>query len=161
MPQDNQAGPLRPTPRYEHIIAAAQDLARAMGHGHVGAEHLFLAIIRDRAALPTQALSRSADPAELHRDVLAYLQESYGEPFRETPAYPEQYVPDFTGAEQVWLPRGDLDDDLVGALVSALPAGAAFGFNFAGDRAWIQVGSPGDSRSVLSAARQALGRGQA
>jgi ATP-dependent Clp protease ATP-binding subunit ClpA len=77
MPQDNPAGPLRPTPRCERIIAAAQDLARAMGHGHVGAEHLFLAIIRDRAALPTQALSRPADPAELHRDFLAYLQESY------------------------------------------------------------------------------------
>jgi hypothetical protein len=158
MTQNEPSGELSPTPRYRQILDAANGLARAIGHTHVGVEHLFLAIIRDGASMPAQSLSRTAGLAGLHRDFLEYMQAAYPEPFLDMPAYPEQHVPDFTGAERIWLGRADLDGPLRDALVSALPPGAPLGFNYAGDRGWVQVGPPGDTRSVLSAARQALGR---
>jgi ATP-dependent Clp protease ATP-binding subunit ClpC len=158
MTQSVPSGELRPTPRYQQVLDAANGMAGAMGHAHVGVEHLFLAIIRDRFSMPAQALSRTADPADLHRDFLEYMQAAYPEPFLDVPAYPEQHVPDFSGAEKVWLGPGELDGPLRDALVSALPAGAPLGFNYAGDRGWVEVGRPGDTRTVLSAALQALGR---
>jgi ATP-dependent Clp protease ATP-binding subunit ClpA len=50
-----------PTPRYNKLVAAASGIAADMGHQYVGAEHLFLAIIDDREAVPTQVLARLAD----------------------------------------------------------------------------------------------------
>jgi hypothetical protein len=88
MAQEDQASELRPTPRYDRILDAANGLARDMGHTHVGVEHLFLAIIRDRFSLPAQSLSRTADLADLHRGFLAYMQAAYPEPFQDVPAYP-------------------------------------------------------------------------
>ena len=88
MTQDDPSGELTPTPRYRQILESANDLARAMGHPHVGVEHLFLAIIRDRFSVPAQSLARSADLADLHRDFLEYMQAAYPEPFLDVPAYP-------------------------------------------------------------------------
>ena len=42
------------TPRYNSILAASEQIAHAMGHSYVGVEHLFLAILRDPDAVPTQ-----------------------------------------------------------------------------------------------------------
>ncbi|MDL4813094.1 hypothetical protein [Actinomadura opuntiae] len=70
-------------------------------------------------------------------------------------------IPDdeqFAGQETVWMPKSELDGHLRGALAGALPDGATFGFNFEGDRAWVIVSKPGDTRQVLQAARTALGR---
>ena len=50
-----------PTPRYRRVVDGSAELARAMGHSYVGVEHLFLAIIRDRRAVPTQALAEVVD----------------------------------------------------------------------------------------------------
>ena len=88
MSQQAPSGALRPTPRYQRILAQANELAQIMGHAHVGVEHLFLAIIRDRAAIPTQALTQAVDPVDLHRDFLEYMQAAYPEPFH-VPPYPE------------------------------------------------------------------------
>jgi ATP-dependent Clp protease ATP-binding subunit ClpA len=52
----NLPGPV-PTPRYLNVVGASFDVARAMGHSYVGVEHLFLAMIHDRAAVPTQVLA--------------------------------------------------------------------------------------------------------
>ncbi|WP_420712573.1 Clp protease N-terminal domain-containing protein [Streptomyces sp. PsTaAH-124] len=46
-----------PTPRFHQIVKDAQAIARAMGHSYAGVEHLFLAILRDPEAVPTQTLS--------------------------------------------------------------------------------------------------------
>jgi ATP-dependent Clp protease ATP-binding subunit ClpA len=46
-----------PTPRYRQILDSSAEIARAMDHSYVGVEHLFLAIIRDPDAVPTQALA--------------------------------------------------------------------------------------------------------
>jgi ATP-dependent Clp protease ATP-binding subunit ClpC len=43
------------------VLAASFGLARDMGHSHVGVEHLFLAMIRDPDAVPTQLLADVAD----------------------------------------------------------------------------------------------------
>lgn len=65
---------LVPTPRYSAIVSAASDLARSMGHQYVGAEHLFLAMISDREAVPTQVLATAVDPGSVEarlRDLMA------------------------------------------------------------------------------------------
>lgn len=38
-----------PTPRYQRVLENSAEMAREMGQSYVGVEHLFLAIIRDRA----------------------------------------------------------------------------------------------------------------
>lgn len=53
------------TPRYRRVLEVAEDLARQFGHDYVGTEHLFLAIIADRDAVPTQVLAQIANPSEL------------------------------------------------------------------------------------------------
>ena len=50
-----------PTPRYNRMLKNSVGLAQEMGHSYVGVEHLFLAIIRDRSAVPTQALAQRID----------------------------------------------------------------------------------------------------
>jgi ATP-dependent Clp protease ATP-binding subunit ClpA len=52
---------LTPTPRYRQVLDASAKLARELGHSYIGVEHLFLAIVRDRAAVPTQVLTRMTD----------------------------------------------------------------------------------------------------
>jgi ATP-dependent Clp protease ATP-binding subunit ClpA len=49
---------LKSTPRYERIVAASREIAWDLGHNYVGVEHLFLAIVQDPDAVPTQVLSR-------------------------------------------------------------------------------------------------------
>jgi ATP-dependent Clp protease ATP-binding subunit ClpA len=74
---------LAPTPRYTSILAAASELATSMGHHYVGAEHLFLAIIRDRNAVPTQVLTRVIDPADIEGGILDLMRSpGYGTPTR-------------------------------------------------------------------------------
>ncbi|BCK58422.1 Clp protease N-terminal domain-containing protein [Nocardia wallacei] len=46
------------TPRLQDILADAADRARAAGHDWVGVEHVMLAILADRDAVPTQVLDR-------------------------------------------------------------------------------------------------------
>lgn len=50
-----------PTPRFERIAGAAASVSRDLGHSYLGVEHLFLAMIRDRHAIPTQVLARTVD----------------------------------------------------------------------------------------------------
>ena len=50
-----------PTPRYRQALDVSAELARELGHSYIGVEHLFLAIVRDRAAVPTQVLARITD----------------------------------------------------------------------------------------------------
>ena len=54
-----------PTPRYRRMLENSVGVAREMGNSYVGVEHLFLAIIRDRDAVPTQALARLIDLGQL------------------------------------------------------------------------------------------------
>jgi ATP-dependent Clp protease ATP-binding subunit ClpA len=60
MVMSDLSGPV-PTPRYLSIVGSSFDVARAMGHSYVGVEHLFLAMIRDRHAIPTQVLAGMMD----------------------------------------------------------------------------------------------------
>lgn len=65
-------GPV-PTPRFHQILGNASEIARSMGHSYVGVEHLFLAILRDPAAVPTQALAEVADIGEAEQHLLAIM----------------------------------------------------------------------------------------
>ena len=62
-----------PTPRFHQILGAASEIARSMGHSYLGAEHLFLAILRDPDAVPTQALAEVADTGLAERHLLAIM----------------------------------------------------------------------------------------
>lgn len=50
-----------PTPRYTRVLAAANNIAQEWGHTYLGVEHLFLAIVRDHGAVPTQVLAQLVD----------------------------------------------------------------------------------------------------
>jgi hypothetical protein len=49
---------LESSPRYDRIVAASRQIAWDLGHRYVGVEHLFLAIVQDPDAVPTQVLRR-------------------------------------------------------------------------------------------------------
>ena len=56
---------LKSTPRYDRIVAASRQIAWDLGHSYVGVEHLFLAIVQDPNAVPTQVLSRFVPRAQV------------------------------------------------------------------------------------------------
>jgi ATP-dependent Clp protease ATP-binding subunit ClpA len=62
-----------PTPRFHQILGAASEIARSMGNSYLGVEHLFLAILRDPDAVPTQALAEVADTGEAERHLLTIM----------------------------------------------------------------------------------------
>lgn len=65
-------GPV-PTPRFHQILGTASEIARSMGHSYVGAEHLFLAILRDPDAVPIQALAEVTRVGAVERHLLAIM----------------------------------------------------------------------------------------
>jgi hypothetical protein len=122
--------------------------AAEMGDSHIGLEHAFLAMIRNRETIAARALARLADLDVLDAAVVEAANAPLG------PA---------EGAAV--LPEGrQLDSLLLGAISDALPEGASFGFNSAGDRSWVHVfGADGSlgrevSREVLNTALISLGR---
>jgi ATP-dependent Clp protease ATP-binding subunit ClpC len=68
----NERSPV-PTPRYGQVLAASAEIARSMQHGYVGVEHLFLAIIRDQDAVPTQSLAQQIGLAEVEAHLLEIM----------------------------------------------------------------------------------------
>jgi ATP-dependent Clp protease ATP-binding subunit ClpA len=119
--------------------------ARDMGDTYIGVEHAFLAIIRDRASLPSLALAGLADLDEVEAAVLAAKNAS--------PRAPD---------DAVFLPDGqELDAQLRAAIVERLPAGASFGFNTLDGRIWVRIcdiADPDHGRDVINAALDALDR---
>jgi len=109
-----------PTPRYSQVLKNSVRVAQEMGHSHLGVEHLFLAIIRDRAAVPTQALARLVDLDQVEAGLLEVMA-SYGDAGQAP-------------ANAVWFPRSELPERL-----AALPPDPRYGWNVAGDQAWIAV----------------------
>jgi ATP-dependent Clp protease ATP-binding subunit ClpA len=64
-----------------NALQSAQRLAGEFGHHHVGCEHVFLAILLDRNAIPTQILDETGATDTLLtriRDILG--SESYNRP---------------------------------------------------------------------------------
>lgn len=53
------------TPRYRAALGQVAEIARAVGSPNADAEHLFLAILRDRRAVPTQVLAELVDLVQL------------------------------------------------------------------------------------------------
>jgi hypothetical protein len=56
---------LKSTPRYDRIVAASRQIAWDSGHTYVGVEHLFLAIVQEPDAVPTQVRSRFVPPGQV------------------------------------------------------------------------------------------------
>jgi ATP-dependent Clp protease ATP-binding subunit ClpA len=109
-----------PTPRYRRVLENSAEVAREMGHSYVGVEHLFLAIIRDRAAVPTQALARLIDLDRVEAGLLEVMASA---------GYAGQ-----APANAVWFPRSELPERL-----AAMLPDTRCGWNVAGDQAWVAV----------------------
>jgi ATP-dependent Clp protease ATP-binding subunit ClpA len=74
-----------PTPRYAAIVAAANRIASEKGQQHVGAEYLFLAIIRDRKAVPTQVLAQLVDLDQVEARLQTVMEsDGYNTPSQRT-----------------------------------------------------------------------------
>jgi Clp amino terminal domain, pathogenicity island component len=123
-------------------------LAVEMGDSYLGAEHAFLAMIRNRETVPARALAGLADLDALDAAIVEAM-----------------HAPVGPGENAVFLPEGQqLDGPLSKAIMDALPEDATFGFNGADGRTWIHVFGPGGSlgrevsREVLNTALASLGR---
>jgi Clp amino terminal domain, pathogenicity island component len=123
-------------------------VAVEMGDSHLGVEHAFLAMIRNRETVPARALAGLADLDALDAAVVEAM---------NAPVEPHE--------DAVFLPEGQqLDGPLSRAIVDALPEGTTFGFNGADGRTWVHVFGPGGSlgrevsREVLNTALVGLGR---
>ncbi len=68
----DEPGPA-PTPRYRRVVGGSTAVAQEMGHSYVGVEHLFLATIRDRGAVPTQVLATLIDLDRVEAALLAEM----------------------------------------------------------------------------------------
>jgi ATP-dependent Clp protease ATP-binding subunit ClpA len=80
-----------PTPRRQRLVAAASEMATDWGHPYVGAEHLFLAIIGDRQAVPTQVLARLTDLDRVEMELRALMESAaYKTPSRRVTPPPER-----------------------------------------------------------------------
>jgi ATP-dependent Clp protease ATP-binding subunit ClpA len=80
-----------PTPRYQRLVAAASEIATDWGHEYVGTEHLFLAIIGDRHAVPTQVLARLTDVDRVAAELRALMEsDGYKTPSRRVARPPER-----------------------------------------------------------------------
>ncbi len=108
-------------------------------HG-LDARPLFLAIIQDKRAVPTQVLSQLADLAQVETSL------------REAMTSPEYNGAPPPGA--VWMPASELHG-LLRALVAAVPPGTEWGFNFAGDQAWLLVGWSAEATQTAVATARA------
>jgi hypothetical protein len=62
-----------PTPRYYRVCSDASDIARSLEHEYLGVEHQFLAILRDRDAVPTQVLGELVDLDKVESRLLELL----------------------------------------------------------------------------------------
>jgi ATP-dependent Clp protease ATP-binding subunit ClpA len=72
------------TPRYTAVVNKAEQIAREMGHRHVGVEHLFLAIAANKRSIPTQVLLKYGCLPEAEADVKAtMLSPGYSAPGEE------------------------------------------------------------------------------
>jgi ATP-dependent Clp protease ATP-binding subunit ClpA len=129
------------TPRCRNVIAGAERLATALGHSYIGVEHLFLAMLEERDAVPTQVLARFCD--------LTSVEAGLGEVMR-SPAYRGE-----PPTEAVWVGRDELPG-LLSVLPDCIDPAARLGFNVVGDRAWITVSAPGDAATAVAAARARL-----
>jgi hypothetical protein len=125
-------------------------IAVEMGDSHLGVEHAFLAMIRNRETVPARALAGLADLDMLDAAVVDAM---------NAPVGPHE--------DAVLLPEGQqLDSPLSSAIIDALPEGATFGFNGQVEtgETWIHVFGPDGSlgrevtRDVLNTALASLDR---
>jgi ATP-dependent Clp protease ATP-binding subunit ClpA len=136
-----------PVPReYRYGLPVARWMgartAAAMGRRHIGVQHVFLEIIRDRDTIPAQVLDDLGCRDEIDAEVVR----------RAT-------APSVVPSDAVFLPSGcDLDDQLLEAILGGLPDVTKFGMNWTEDRRqWILI-RDGDTREVVNAALAGLGR---
>lgn len=96
------AGTLSPTPHYYKVQGRAAEIARALGSGVGGAEHLFLAMLHD-GGWPVTSIERLVDPGQAEAAVLDII----NGPGYSTPPPPRFPAPSFY--VQMWGTEVALD----------------------------------------------------
>jgi hypothetical protein len=138
--------------RHGDVELWGAEVAHHMGDSYLGAEHAFLAMIRDRETVPARALATLTDLDAVEAAVIAAKNARTNDP----------------PTDAVFLPEGqEMDGPLRKAVIDALPEGSTFGFNHAdGERTWMHVLGPDGSlgpevsREVMNTALRNLGRPQ-
>jgi ATP-dependent Clp protease ATP-binding subunit ClpA len=64
---------MRRTPRFEQILARAEEIAGDLRHQHVGVEHLQLAILDDGDSIPAKHFSEFMDIGTISKSLYSYL----------------------------------------------------------------------------------------
>ena len=78
------------TPRARHVVSAAEPIARASGHGHVGTEHLLLALYREPEGVAAQILEEANLPADQAKAAVdARAEPGQGAPDEKLPFAPQ------------------------------------------------------------------------
>lgn len=57
------------TPRMQHIMHRAEELAKQRGLASIGTEHVMLALLDDHRAIATMALAVVTDPARVQEEI--------------------------------------------------------------------------------------------
>ncbi|MGH9224307.1 MAG: Clp protease N-terminal domain-containing protein [Acidimicrobiales bacterium] len=66
---------LAPTPRTKRLLEKAEEAARHLGHGYLGTEHIFLAMLDDIGGVAHAVMEQRGVIAELRADLLSTLQD--------------------------------------------------------------------------------------
>jgi ATP-dependent Clp protease ATP-binding subunit ClpA len=131
-------------PALYRVMGRAEGLGAALGNGAITPEHVLLALLWDPMSLSSQLLWRMGIKRQRVIDRLRDV----GVPVPPA-ALPEQRPIQF--GERVWIER-----DQVQAVASYvgrhLPPDAAWGFNFEGDRAWVNAESRVDLQALVDEA---------
>jgi hypothetical protein len=122
----------------------AQGFAAALGDGNIAPEHLLLALLWDPVSRSGGLLRRLG----VSREQIVERLREFGAPVPEAPLPPQREI---EWGERVWFDRADVDCVLP-HLRLHIPPGAAWGFNYEGDRAWANAEASVDLGALVAAA---------
>jgi hypothetical protein len=86
------------TPRARHVVSAAEPIAREGGQGHIGTEHLLLALYREPEGVAAQILNDSSLTLDKAEDAVRARAEPGPETLPEKPPFTPKAIAVFTSA---------------------------------------------------------------
>jgi Clp amino terminal domain, pathogenicity island component len=137
---DDRAGISFP-PAFNGMLGRAEAFAATLGDGTITPEHVLIALIWDPTSHSSQTLWRLG----IARESIVESLRSKGVPVPPAPIPRQTTV---AVGERVWVAR-DAMDRIIAEVPRRLPAGAHFGFNYEGDRAWVVAEAGIDLRAMV------------
>lgn len=138
---------LRYSPAYYSVQGRAQGFAAALGDGRITAEHVLLAVLWDPVSHSSQLLWRLG----LSRERLVEQLHELAVPVPSAPLPPQSEI---EWGERVWFERRDVGRVLDHVRLHIHPA-TRWGFNYAGERAWVHAEASVDLDALVTQALRA------